>query len=62
MTPEAVVTVGKALIGAIPIILDLIRRGRDPESIRIGELVSDDALAVLRRAASKARAFVEDGS
>jgi hypothetical protein len=61
MTPDTIITIGQALIGAIPRIVDLVRAGRDPGSLKLDELISDDALAVLKRARDKAKAFVDTG-
>jgi hypothetical protein len=61
MSPDTAIRVAQALIGAVPRIADLVARGRKLGSIRIDELISEDAVEALQRSLTKARDFVERG-
>lgn len=55
------IAIAQALIGGIPKIIELIRKGRDPGSIKLSEVISTDALAVLKKAKQDATDFIENG-
>lgn len=56
-----VIAIAQALMGAIPKIVDLVKKGRDPSEIKLGEVISTDALAKLRSAKDRADDFIANG-
>ena len=61
MSIKAIAALAEALVGAIPQIVELVRKGRDPGSIKLDEVISTDALATLHRAQKKAQDFITEG-
>lgn len=58
---NAVLGFGQALLGAIPRIIQLIKQGRDVGSIKLEEVISQDALDKLTAAKKEAEDFIRDG-
>lgn len=58
---EAIVAFGAALFNAIPKIISIIRSGKDIKEIRLGDVVSTDALSSFQRAHEKAQDFINNG-
>lgn len=61
MTVAAITALAQALIGAIPKIIELVRKGRSPGSIKLHEVISTDALDQLEQARAKAQDYVDGG-
>ncbi len=61
MTAAALIALGQGLLGAIPKIIELIKKGRDPGGITLAEVISRDALATLEGARDKGADFIENG-
>ena len=51
----------QTLIGAIPAIVKLVRAGRNPADIKLGEVISTDALKTLESARDDAQSFIDNG-
>jgi hypothetical protein len=51
----------QALIGAVPRIIDLVKSGRDAKDIKLGEVISTDALSTLEGARDEAADFISNG-
>jgi len=51
----------QALISAVPRIIDLIKQGRDASSIKLGEVISTDAIEALTAARDEADDFITNG-
>jgi hypothetical protein len=58
---EAIASFVAALVGAIPKIVSLVRSGKDIKEIKLGDVVSTDALESFRRAHDKAQDFINNG-
>ena len=54
---EALVTLGQALIGGIPRLIEAIKSGKNPEDIRLSDFVSKDAVDAVKRAIVKSKSF-----
>lgn len=57
MTAAALIALGQSLLGAIPKIIELVKQGRDPKGISLGEVISTDALATLKESKAIASDF-----
>lgn len=58
---EQLFKIGEFFVEALPKLVELVRQGRDPASIRLDEILSKDALAALRSSRKKAQEYVDDG-
>jgi len=56
-----IIAIIQALIAGVPRMIELIKAGRDPGSIRLAEVISTDALEQLRSARSTAQDFIDNG-
>ena len=56
-----VINIAKFLLDAIPRIVDLVRQGRDPRTINLGEVISHDALRLLDAAKTRSEDYIREG-
>ena len=53
----ALITLGQALLGGIPKIIEAIKAGKNPEDIKLSDVISNDAVETVKRAIGKAESF-----
>ena len=58
---DTAIKLGVMLIEAIPKIIKAIKSGKDPSEIKLGDVVSRDALAKLKSIKSDADDFISHG-
>jgi len=51
----------QAIIGGIPALIEALKAGRDPGSIKLEEFISQDALDRVKAANAKADDYIENG-
>ena len=54
---ETISTVAGILITGIPKLIDAIKAGKDPSSIKLGDFISSDAIKTIDGAIAKAKSF-----
>ena len=55
------ITIINALVSSVPRIIELARQGRDISQIKLGEIISTDALEKLASARESAEDFIKNG-
>lgn len=58
---KTVIAFIQQLIGAVPRIVELVKQGREPGGIKLGEVISTDALDTLRDAQDEAADYLKNG-
>lgn len=53
----ALITLGQALLGGIPKIIDAIKAGKNADDIKLSDFISNDAVDTVKRAIGKAESF-----
>lgn len=59
MNTTAIVALIQAIVSGVPRLIELIKQGKDPGNIRLGEFVSTDALSKIQAANKKADDFID---
>lgn len=57
----AAIAIIQALIAGVPKIVELVKQGRDPKGIKLGEVISTDALDKLSESKADAADFIANG-
>ena len=61
MNEALIIALVQGLVSGLPKLIAAIRAGRDISSVKLGEFISDDALAKVQAATSRADDFIENG-
>jgi len=54
----AIIAIIQALIAGVPKLIEIIKSGKDPKDINLGEFISTDALQTIRAANKRADDFI----
>ena len=61
MSTTAIVAIINAIISGVPKLIEVIKAGRDPKDVNLGDFVSSDALDKIRAANKKADDYITNG-
>jgi hypothetical protein len=61
MSTAAIVAIIQALVSGVPKLIEMIKAGKDPKNVNLGDFVSTDALDKIRAANKKADDYIENG-